>query len=112
VLHQHWTRLDLPVEAYEKWMRRIPGDYRAYVLLEEPPAPTSIQDDPNNLGFVKQYRSLMQMAQEARKPMFHLKPADGAIGAYLQAAQEARRDFQALARAIVAKANLPITLPS
>jgi hypothetical protein len=46
------------------------------------------------------------MAQEARKPMFHLKPADGAIGAHLQSAEDARKDFEALAKAIVAKANL------
>jgi chromosome partitioning protein len=54
----------------------------------------------------------MAMAQEARKPMFHLKPADGAIGAYLQSAEDARKDFEALAKAIVDRANLPITFVS
>jgi hypothetical protein len=48
----------------------------------------------------------MPMAQEARKPMFHLKPADGAIGAHLQSAHEAYNDFRALAAAIVEKASL------
>jgi hypothetical protein len=48
------------------------------------------------------------MAQEARKPMFHLKPADGALGAHLQSAQDARKDFEALARGIAAKGKLPI----
>jgi hypothetical protein len=57
---------------------------------------------------LKHYRSLMPMAQEARKPMFHLKPADGAIGAHFQSAQEAYRDFKTLALTIAAKVDLPV----
>ncbi|MFM6402376.1 MAG: hypothetical protein ACKPFF_37330 [Planktothrix sp.] len=34
--------------------------------------------------------------------MFHLKPADGAMGAYLQSVQSAYRDFNQLARKIAA----------
>ena len=51
----------------------------------------------------------MEMAREAHKPMFHLKPADGALGAHLKAAEDVRQEFEALAKAIVAKAGLPIT---
>ena len=110
VVQQHSVRLDRPVKAYDKWIKRIPGDYRAFVLSEDSPEQVSIQNDPNKLAMLKHYRSLIPMAQEARKPMFHLKPADGAIGAHLHSAEEARKDFDALARAIVAKANLPVTL--
>jgi hypothetical protein len=38
--------------------------------------------------------------------MFHLKPADGAIGAHLQSAHDAYNDFRALAAATVEKASL------
>jgi hypothetical protein len=98
--------------ADEDWINRIPNDYRKFVLNDPPTNSISILTDPNNLGILKPYRSLLEMASEARKPMFHLKPADGAIGAYLQSAEDARKDFEALARAIVAKANLPIVLSS
>jgi hypothetical protein len=81
------------------------------VLNEENAAPPPIHQDPELLALLKHYRSLMPMAREARKPMFHLKPADGAIGAHFQAALDARRDFEALARAIAAKANLTALLP-
>ena len=56
------------------------------------------------------YRSLMPLAQEARKPIFHLKPADGAIGAHIQAVQSAYHDFQVRAREIAArrKVKLPV----
>jgi cellulose biosynthesis protein BcsQ len=110
VVQQHSVRLDRPVKAYDKWINRIPGDYRKFVLSEDSRGGVSVNNDPHKLAMLKHYRSLMPMAQEARKPMFHLKPADGAIGAHLQSAEEARKDFDALARAIVAKANLPITL--
>ena len=108
VVHQHSVRSDRPVKAYEKWINRIPADYRKYVLSETSPGKFSIQDDPHKLALLKHYRSLMPMAQEARKPMFHLKPADGAIGAHFQSAQEAYRDFKTLALAIAAKIDLPV----
>ncbi|MGH9659501.1 MAG: ParA family protein, partial [Bryobacteraceae bacterium] len=68
----------------------------------------SIREDPHSLALLKHYRSLMSMAQEAQKPMFHLKPADGAIGAHLQSAQEARKDFKALATAVAKRAGIPM----
>jgi chromosome partitioning protein len=108
VLHQHGVRLDRPVKAYDRWIDRIPSDYRTYVLGESPSSKTSVRDDPHCLARLKHYGSLMPMAQEARKPMFHLKPADGAIGAHFKSAQEAYRDFEALARTIAARVGLSI----
>ncbi len=111
IVLQHSVRLDRPVKAYDKWMNRIPGDYRKYVLSESAPRRVTLQEDPHRLALLKHYRSLMPMAQEAHKPMFHLKPADGAIGAHFQAARDAHEDFRALARVIAAKTNL-IAIPS
>ena len=105
VVLQHGVRLDRPVKAYDKWISRIPGEYRKSVLGEKDER-VPINQDPYKLALLKHYRSLMPMAQEARKPMFHLKPADGAIGAHLQSAHEAYNDFRALAAAIVEKASL------
>lgn len=108
VVQQHSVRLDRPVKSYEKWISRIPGDYRKYVLNEVGSAPVSVQDDPQKLALLRHYRSLMPMAQEARKPMFFLKPADGAIGAHLQSVHDAYRDFRALAEAIASRAYLDL----
>ena len=49
----------------------------------------------NCLAQLKHYRSLMPLAQEARKPMFLLTPADGALGGHFQAAQACRRSNSA-----------------
>jgi hypothetical protein len=43
----------------------------------------------------------MPLAMEARKPMFWLKPADGAIGAHAQAVRDCYDDFRALALQIL-----------
>lgn len=51
----------------------------------------------------------MPMAQEARKPMFLLKPADGAIGSHIQAVHTAYRDFEQLAKVIAQ--SIGIALP-
>jgi ABC-type Na+ transport system ATPase subunit NatA len=47
--------------------------------------------------------------REARKPMFALKPADGAIGGH--AAQDCYRDFRALAREIAGRAGVALPWP-
>ena len=48
----------------------------------------------------------MPMAQEARKPMFHLKAADGALGGHIYAVQDCHEDFKALATSIAAKCKI------
>ena len=109
IVMQHAVRLDRPVKAYARWMKRIPQVYREAVLDEEPQSGVAIEDDPNNLATLKHYRSLMPLAQEARKPMFHLKPADGAIGGHAKAVQDCYSDFQSLARTIAERNG--VTLP-
>ena len=52
----------------------------------------------------------MPMPMEARKPVFNLTPADGAIGAHGAATRSAREDFRQLADRIeqrIALANTP-----
>ncbi|ABI57641.1 ParA family protein [Alkalilimnicola ehrlichii MLHE-1] len=100
VVMQHSVRLDRPVKAYGKWMDRIPSTYHRYVLDKPDAANLRVDDDSECLAALKDYRSLMPMAQEARKPMFHLKPADGAIGSHVRAVQNCYKDFRDLAAAI------------
>jgi cellulose biosynthesis protein BcsQ len=109
VVLQHAVRLDRPVRAYERWMRRIPGQYREAVLDEHPQEDIRLDNDPHCLAALKHYRSLMPLAMEARKPMFMLKPADGAIGGHMAAVNDCYRDFRALARRIAERCG--ITLP-
>ncbi|MGH8909125.1 MAG: ParA family protein [Egibacteraceae bacterium] len=103
VILQHGVRLDRPVEAYARWIRRIPSVYREAVLDQPDGEIVAIEEDPHCIALVKHYHSLVPMAQEARKPIFLLKPADGAIGAHLSAAHRAYADFGALTRQIVAR---------
>lgn len=108
VVLQHSVRLDRPVKAYQRWMEKIPEVYRS-VVLDEPNEPEiSIANDPNCLALLKHYQSLMPLAQEARKPMFFLKPADGAIGAHIAAVRSAYQDFLSLARAIANSVNFEL----
>ncbi len=46
------------------------------------------------------------MAQEARKPVFALRPADGAFGGHQQAVQRAYADFEGLADRILDKVRV------
>lgn len=106
VVLQHAVRLNRPVKAYERWMDRIPDAYSELVLGETLPHSPFIDDDPNCLVTLKHFRSLMPLAQEARKPMFYLRPADGAIGGHANAVQGCYRDFRALALEIARRCGV------
>ncbi|MCC7292263.1 MAG: AAA family ATPase [Phycisphaerales bacterium] len=108
IILQHAVRLDRPVRAYERWMERIPRTYHTEVLGESATCTLDSTTDPECLALLKHYRSLMPLAQDARKPMFHLKSADGALGAHLSAVQECFRDFRLLANSIAEKCKVPL----
>jgi cellulose biosynthesis protein BcsQ len=101
VVMQHAARADRPVKAYLRWMDRIPGEYRRSVTDEPLDVSVGVDNDPYCLAALKHYRSLMPLAMEARKPMFRLKPADGAIGAHVQAVRDCYTDFRQLANRIL-----------
>lgn len=107
VVLQHGMRDNQPPKAYQKWIDRFPREYRKAVLDDNSSISPEEAPDPNLLAMLKNYRSLMPMAMQARKPMFFLKSADGAIGAHLQATQQVYDDFEKLARAISARAAAP-----
>lgn len=106
VVMQHGSLDNRPVKAYKRWMDRIPSTYKTAVLNETDTAPPTIASDPHCLSLLKHYRSLMPMAMEARKPIFFLKSADGAIGAHIEAVRNCYEDFQDLAKKIASQAGI------
>ena len=100
VIMRHSIRLSRPVQAYGRWIDKIPSEYAKAVTQDGLPSAPEEQD-PNCLAHLKDYRSLMPMAQEANRPMFLLKPAHGAIGAHQQAVRDCYTDFQSLARELL-----------
>ena len=102
VVQQHTVRLNRPTAAYDRWVRRIPAEYTEYVLGEFDALAAGIpESDPHRIATVRHYRSLVPLAQDARKPIFKLTSADGAIGAHQTAAREAYDDFKKLSREIL-----------
>jgi len=68
-----------------------------------------VDNDPHCLAMLKNYRSLMPLAQEARKPMFHLKTAVGAMGSHAIAAAEVYGDYKRLAMRIAERSNFTLS---
>lgn len=105
IIMRHSVRLSRPVQAYNRWIEKVPGTYQQLI---DPDTRKSAEDINREYGLahLKDYRSLMPMAQEARKPMFMLKPADGAIGAQQNAVIECYKDFKSLAKKIIAVCSI------
>jgi hypothetical protein len=96
IVMRHSVQAGRPAVAYGRWIERIPRQYTKYVLDQGAVPDLCAGDDPNCLGVLKDYRSLMPLAQEARKPMFFLRPGDGAFGGHQQAVRGCYDDFRKL----------------
>lgn len=113
VVSRHSIREGRQVRAFLNWLDRIPGVYREKVEGIQISAlelyrGINIDTDDRCLAQLKDYRSLMPMAQEARKPMFMLKPGDGAIGGHQAAVGDCYRDFRDLAQNVAARMGVPM----
>lgn len=111
VVLQHAVRLDRPVKAYDRWLRRIPTEFHRSVLGQNDPAVTSTTD-PYQLASLRNYRSLMPLAQDARKPMFDLRAGDGALGSTGRLVQTCYREFEDLADRVMEAAKIPMPVAS
>jgi len=108
IIMQHVERKSRPVKAYRKWVEKIPATYLEYILAQTAASKSIIEDnnDPNRIGLVRHYQSLMPMSQEARKPVFFLKPAEGAIGSHAQSVSKCYMDFKRITETILQKTAL------
>lgn len=108
MITQHRERLDRPTKAYRNFSDQFPGAYRECVLGNSSELSIVPQDDNNFLGFIKHYNSLMPMAQEARKPIYQLTPADGAIGSHSNTVRDAYALFKEIADKLLKEMNITI----
>lgn len=98
VIMQPTMRLDRPVKAYRRWLDRIPGVFYSAVLGRESFDPL---DRSYEIATLKNYQSLMPLSHDARKPMFDLRPADGALGSTQTYVQRCYQDFKELSQTLL-----------
>jgi len=109
ILMQYSAKESKPVKSYLKWANRIPNIYNQYVNGESNTPPVDIENDENCIGLLKHFRSLAPMSMEAHRPIFLLKPADGAIGAHVYAVQQSYNEFKSLTENILGKTETSTT---
>ncbi|GAB3440071.1 ParA family protein [Actinophytocola sediminis] len=102
VIMQPTMRLDRPVKAYRRWLTRIPSVFETAVLGQ---ADGVSSGDEYEIATLKNYQSLMPLAHDARKPMFDLRSADGAIGSTQSYVQRCYADFKNLAEKVAVRLN-------
>lgn len=105
IVMQHGIKESRPVKSYLKWANRIPQVFKQFVSKERIEEEKRVEQDENCIALLKHYHSLIPMSMEVRKPIFLLKPADGAIGAHFGAVKSAYSDFKQLTEKIVSSIN-------
>lgn len=103
IILQHRERQSRLVASHARWADRIPDAYATKVLRQ---SGEILTPDLNLIGQVRNYQSLMALSHEARKPVFDLKPADGAIGSHFRVVQEAEKTYYELAQVVATRIGL------
>ena len=101
IVLQRPVRVDRAVGDYDRWLKGLPAGYHRSVLGEAGTGAPPAAEDPRCLGVMKHYHGIGPMAHDARRPIFLLRSADGAVGAHQQAVQNAYGHFADLARRIL-----------
>jgi chromosome partitioning protein len=95
-------RLDRPAYAYQRRLERIPAIFHSAVLGEEEFDPA---DRSYEIAALRSYQSLLPLSRDARKPMFDLRAADGALGSTQTYVQKCYQDFKELSRELLERLN-------
>lgn len=103
IVMQYSAKESRPVKSYLRWANRIPNIYNEFVLGILDENTIGVDADSNCIALLKHFRSLAPMSMEAHKPIFLLKPADGAIGAHVYAVQKSYDEFKILTHKILEK---------
>lgn len=103
VVLQHAARkANEPARAYQRWIDRFPAVFHRELIRDAVPE----GEDPQRLALLRHFRSLLPMSSEARKPVFDLTAADGAIGGHAATVNDARETFETLTREIAQRAGV------
>jgi chromosome partitioning protein len=108
ILHQGFQR-SRPVWRCQRWIDQIPAVYQSAVLGQPLDKPFPASGDAHCLASLKYNRSLMSLALEFYKPMFMLRPADGALGAHVAAMQDCYAEYHSLAKKITAGVGISLS---
>lgn len=100
IVMQYSAKESRPVKSYLRWANRIPSVFAEFVIGSNS-FPLTVEDDHFCIALLKHYRSLAPMSMEAHKPIFLLKPADGAIGAHVYAVRKSYEEFKNLTDTIL-----------
>jgi len=102
IIMQHDEGKYRPENVYQQWSEKIPDTYKKYILCNK--GSIEFEDISSHcIGQVRCYHFLMPMAKEAKKPIFYLKPADGAIGSHSQSVWKCYLDFKKHTETILKK---------
>ncbi len=98
VIMQPTMRLDRPANVYQQWLDKIPSVFHSAVLGQDSFEPL---DRSHEIATLKKYQSLMRLSHDARKPMFDLRAADGALGSTQTYVQKCYQDFKELSETLL-----------
>jgi chromosome partitioning protein len=98
-----------PSDSSDRSMSRIPLEFDRWIAKSLDPSPRSPVEDEHCLGVIASFGPLAPNAVEVHRPVFHLTPAEGAVGGMMRLVQRARVDYEHVARAIARRIGIRLS---
>lgn len=108
VVQSLYLHVSRPIGSAQRALRELPVEYGRRIAKVAGGEPRPPEDDEPCLGVLSPLHVLAPIAADAGKPMFHLTPADGAVGSVMKAALRSRAEFESLARVLAARLDVPL----
>ncbi len=99
---------DRPADIPDRWRDRVRREYEHAIIHEPGVMEQSAPEGARPLASIRYHTGLLPLAEDARKPMFRLTPADGVFDDQNREVTSSYRDFENVARRIAETCGVEI----
>ena len=99
---------DRPADIPDRWRDRVRREYERTIIHEPGVMEQGVSKSVRPLASIRYHTGLLPLAEDARKPMFRLTPADGVFDDQNREVTSSYQDFENVARRIAETCGVEI----
>lgn len=99
---------DRPADLPDQWRDRVRREYERSIIHEPGVLKQSVSESARPLASIRYHTGLLPLAEDARKPLFRLTPADGVFDDQIREVTSSYQDFETVARRVAETCGVEI----
>lgn len=99
---------DRPADLPDRWRDRVRREYERSIIHDPGVQEQGVSESARPLASIRYHTGLLPLAEDARKPMFRLTPADGVFDDQIREVTSSYQDFETVARRVAETCGVEI----